>query len=1059
MCKRWGFSFLALTQRMVLSVTIRLLLLLFVAAPLAAQPASDASRADSLDLSVWTRSDGAGPGFDGLPIRSVRDVAALLPGVNRRLGDGTLFYRSYLGTPSPSLRTVSNLTGLASFQGNAFDRERVGQEPTFVIDGVRVIGEPAVPFEAVERIEVVTGHIPARYGEAAGGLVLVETREGSGRYGGRVEGITSEGLDAFGYNLGSFAVHGPLGNTRLGRFALSGEVRRLADATPYGIETYRLTDEAYADLLANPQVVRVVNGDGSEARYLPFPWQAAQEAQAAGQPLTQEALLALVDVPDGFEIAERNFLIDAPRTYTADRFELERSKDDPLDALALDGSAVINLMPSLRLRLGGSYYRDQLDRTSNPAQRFRYALYNRDKLYRAERDASQFYAALDYKPSDRAAYHIQFEGQRSSFVQHPRAFSDQVEDALFYGDIDGDYHEIARRYFVFRSGEYQQVYTQDGGSRPGTVGGTFALPGAQLTIFRKGEGSAFRVHGGATFELGAHRVEVGGEIERQTHRQFALAGASLARFYADGEVESTMDGLPEGGARSYDELPFEALRGITLLRYGYDFRGLSETDSEDVDAYFDRTNLDVAPYQPSYIAGYVQDRIAFDRLTLDLGLRVEAFGSDANVLLDPFVTIPIVRASALAMRPDGIGGDFAVYFNDAGDVVGYRDLDGLFYNAAGEESTTFFIRGELSGQVEGTGEPRSAAFESDPTDVVVQPRLGMRFDLSEQLGLFAYYGRMARRPSPQLYAPFPIYEDVTGQDRVGNAGLDPEIVDDFGLGAEGQPVGGVRVRGTLFYRRHHDLIQSRVLVGARPEYATSLNIGTASVYGFDLNGVLARTHGLALRASYVLSFANGTGADAASTGTVVWRSNFPDFESPTDFDVRHVLDFVADYRFGEAFGPILGGLGLGVVYSAQSGLPYTALQSALFNPNDPFTSETSGMINAMRRPWTKQLDLRLDKAFRIGPSTLTGFLWIENVLGTENALTLYRATGEPDDDGFLLTPGGQTYINNTPDPVGGTFNYLAYIGGPVNIGGTQSTNGVFSYGPPRLVRFGLRVTL
>ncbi len=1038
-----------------------LVLLVAVAGPLAAQPT--AARTDSLGLSVWTRSGASGPGFDGLPVRSVRDLAALLPGVRRSLSDGTLVYRSYLGT-----RRDYSVTDPADPFGvqarSVFDTERVGQEPTFVVDGVRVAERLSVPFEAVERVEVLTGLVPAQVGEAAGGVVLVETREGGEAYGGRVEGLTSERLDAFGYTVGAFSAGGPIGNARLGRFALSGEVRRLADATPFGADTYRLTDEAYADLLASPQIVRAANDQG-DVLDIPFPWQAAQDAVGAGQPFTQEDLRALLDLPPGFDLAEQG-PISAPETYTAERFERVRGKDDPLRAVTLDGNAVLTLAPSLRLRLGGAYDRERLDRTAAPAERFTNALYNRDHLYRAERDAGRFYTALHYAPSDRLAVRLQAEGQRWRSVQHPRGFSSDVEDALFYGDVESDQSAVARRYFVFRNGEYQPLYAQDGGSRPTDVGGTFALPGNPATIYRKGEGTSLRLHGSAALRLGIHRVEVGAEVERQTHRRFELAGASLARFYDDGNAEALGS---EGGVSTYEALPFDALRPLTLVRYGYDFLGLGETDGEDVDGYFGHTDLDAAPYRPVYAAGYVQDRFALDRLTLDLGLRLDVFGSDATVLKDLFALVPIARAGGLPETPSGIDSDFAVYFNDVGDVVGFRDLDGRFYDAEGEESTADLITGARSGQTRRTEEPRSAAFESAPTHVRLQPRLGARFAVSERASVFAYYNRLARRPPPVLYAPFQAYEDVGIGEVFGNARLGPETIDDVGLGAEGRPVRGLSVRGTVFYRRHRELIQAAPAVGR-----TYRNTGSASVYGLDLTGALGRTHGVALRANYVLSFANGTGSDAAVTGSVVWRGDFVStLTAPADSDVRHALDVVADYRVPEKAGPVLGGFGLGVVYSAQSGRPYTPLQAPGFGVGDPFTSGVAG-INTSNRPWTKQFDLRLDKQFALGASTVTAFVWVENICegidvavlgrianacGRRNVTTLYRSTGEPDDDGFLSTPGGATYVSNAPDSDGRTFNYLAYVGGPVHIGGAQSTDGTFGYGPPRRVRSGLRIAL
>ena len=185
--------------------------------------------------------------------------------------------------------------------------------------------------------------------------------------------------------------------------------------------------------------------------------------------------------------------------------------------------------------------------------------------------------------------------------------------------------------------------------------------------------------------------------------------------------------------------------------------------------------------------------------------------------------------------------------------------------------------------------------------------------------------------------------------------------------------------------------------------------------------------------------------------------------APSDFDARHALDLVADYRVAEDVGPrlagvpVFGGLGLGLVFSAQSGRPYTVAAGPAPIDNSVFFA--GGRFNGQRRPWTTQLDLRLDKQFRAGPSTITAFLWAENVLGSENVTALYRATGEPGDDGYLDTPGGGAYLNAVVDREGGAFNYLAYVGGPANIGGARSTDGSLFYGPPRRIRFGLRVAL
>ena len=144
--------------------------------PVVAGPAADTS-------AVFQASDDA-PGT--LPLRSVREAAALAPAFRRDLATGTLVFRSRTG-------------GLGGVQ-----------EPVSVVDGVRrlggplggstlsLLGAPDVPFAAVTRVDALGGFVPATLGEAGGGLVRVETADGMDRFGARVEGFSSEATDAYG---------------------------------------------------------------------------------------------------------------------------------------------------------------------------------------------------------------------------------------------------------------------------------------------------------------------------------------------------------------------------------------------------------------------------------------------------------------------------------------------------------------------------------------------------------------------------------------------------------------------------------------------------------------------------------------------------------------------------------------------------------------------------------------------------------------------------------------------------------------------------------------------
>ncbi len=74
---------------------------------------------------------------------------------------------------------------------------------------------------------------------------------------------------------------------------------------------------------------------------------------------------------------------------------------------------------------------------------------------------------------------------------------------------------------------------------------------------------------------------------------------------------------------------------IDAVWYGYDFRGLNEVDDQNVDSYLDtsaESNHNVAPWKPIYYAGYIQDKIEFRDLVINLGLRVDVFDSNTLVL-------------------------------------------------------------------------------------------------------------------------------------------------------------------------------------------------------------------------------------------------------------------------------------------------------------------------------------------------------------------------------------------------------------------------------------------
>jgi len=138
------------------------------------------------------------------------------------------------------------------------------------LDGMKMRGSNTIPSAALEQVEMITGGVPPRYGDATGGIISVTTSAPAKNLSGRVEGETSQFLDAFGHNLGSLYLNGPLIKTKKNEtgynrtllgFTFVGQYLHQKDDDPSAVGIYKVTDEVRDNLIANP-LIRSVNSTG-----------------------------------------------------------------------------------------------------------------------------------------------------------------------------------------------------------------------------------------------------------------------------------------------------------------------------------------------------------------------------------------------------------------------------------------------------------------------------------------------------------------------------------------------------------------------------------------------------------------------------------------------------------------------------------------------------------------------------------------------------------------------------------------------------------------------------
>ena len=724
-----------------------------------------------------------GEEITNLPVRGVAQVAAIQAGVVSQEGSDDL-----------------NIRG---------GRDA---EVTYFVDGVKVIGSAGVPQQAIQEQEMLIGNISARYGDAMSGVISITTKTGAPNFFGSLEAISSEVLDPYGYNLVSGTLGGPIVGEKL-NFFFAAEYRNEQDSDPRAVNALTLGGGMLDELRGAPTGFLGTDTAGDQV-VIPIPAGLSDGAtlpvDSAGVPVVQNGVITASDnttipVPEGVDPASIEFNpVDRAAYLSGDDFTFEPSRrSQGYRDLRLSGNLTWNVFENGRLRMGGRYgTREYEDLGSNYDTQRRNVL--APDMYRIlARDETQVYATWTQYLSNSTFYqlHVDFTDYRGENYD-PR-FGTSFSDLLRYGDIDDDVFAPTRGYKQFAAVEEERIMGEDtitvavptytyvyedgeGPTREATA--SLLTPiGGQFNDYLKFHDRQLRLTASATTQIGINQLEFGGEYEQRTERFWSIDASSLARYINDGNPEGIDpdDDLQNAeGYSSYGEIPPFLIEDLTSY-YGYNVMGTEEVDNEDIEDFIDTDRskplaaYDVAPYKPIYYAGYVQDKIEFRDIVLNLGLRVDVFDNNTRTLKDPFARRPILRASELegVEVPASVGDDYAVYFS-GNDVVGYRDLDGEFYDTNGQVTNSGDVL--LSGKVQQTSNQITAdMFEDYEPQVTVMPRIGVSFPVTDQALFFARYGIISQRPSERLYATLDALEGTGG---INNNDLKPERTTEYELG-------------------------------------------------------------------------------------------------------------------------------------------------------------------------------------------------------------------------------------------------------------------------------------
>lgn len=391
--------------------------------------------------------------------------------------------------------------------------------------------------------------------------------------------------------------------------------------------------------------------------------------------------------------------------------------------------------------------------------------------------------------------------------------------------------------------------------------------------------------------------------------------------------------------------------------------------------------------QPLEAASYIQDKIEFQELIINVGLRFDYFDSDGRILADP-------------KDPE----IYKPYKNE-------------------HRYKNWVTRGPDDSLIEYSFKERDSFWwKKASPKFQLSPRIGFSFPITAEGVIHFSYGHFFQNPGFRYLYTNPNFwvKGAGAQPLVGNADLKAEKTIMYELGLQQQILTNLTLSITGFYRDIRDWIGTGIPVDtyAGPTYYSYVNKDNAIAKGVTLSASQAFDY-FNYSIDYTYTDAKGTSSDPIDAYNDISAKRAPRVQLISlDWEQPHSLSFVAGYS--------KDGWAASVVSSLNSGLPYTP---------SFVTTESMGRFgglneNSSRKPTKVNVDLRISKTYNLDAFSIQATCDITNLFDIRNATSVYSDTGLPDftldNPGLsnrLVELGRQSDVNRSP----GMYSAPRYI--------------------------------
>ncbi|MEK7819038.1 MAG: TonB-dependent receptor [Bacteroidota bacterium] len=349
--------------------------------------------------------------------------------------------------------------------------------------------------------------------------------------------------------------------------------------------------------------------------------------------------------------------------------------------------------------------------------------------------------------------------------------------------------------------------------------------------------------------------------------------------------------------------------------------------------------------KPIEYSAYIQDKIEYENMIVNVGLRVDYFDSKGKILAD-------------------------------------------------EKDPNVYLPQIPTNKILSLSERLSKWYKNASPKISISPRFGISYPITAEGALHFSYGHFLQIPSFMHLYQNPGFKVTTASGVhgvFGNANLNPQKTVMYELGIQQQITENLSFDLTGFYRDTRDWVSTSPLYPVRDAetattyYTIFVNRDYANSRGITLSFTKHKVDLISFNFAYTFQIAEGVNSNPEEEqGKRASGDNSLNVElSPLDWDQTHTLNAtfgLSDETWG-AF--MLGRFG--------SGLPYSPVINQAGSVGEDATRQLTK--NSRRRPTIMNFDLNLYKNYSLMSHNFSTYIKIFNLFDRRNEVDIYGQTG------------------------------------------------------------------